>query len=363
MIVCGYRRGRPGGCAASRSRNLRRPAVPLLRSVRFWLGVLVSVGFVALFLRTTHLGELRDALAEAEYWWLVPALALFFVTVLVRCMRWSILMRPIAELGPMQLFPYVIIGYMANNLLPARAGEVVRAYVLGDRENVSKVATLGSIAVERLFDGCILVLMLLVAGAIAGFDDSRLTVIAIASGVIFALAFIGFYSLTLSEPRTRRFMQFLVKALPKRLEHLAEGIVEALVLGLRSVHNWRTFLGVTLLSVLAWIIEAAAYMVVGYSFNMDLSFAHFAVLLAASNMVIIIPTFLGGTGPFEWAAKLVLVGAGVAGGVAGAYAIVAHQLIVLPTTILGLLMLWAYGIGFNRISKIETAEEGVVPAR
>lgn len=325
--------------------------------------MLVSVGFVALFLRTTHLGELRDALADAQYWWLVPALGLFFVTVSVRCVRWSILMRPIADLGPKRLFPYVIIGYMANNLLPARAGEVVRAYIVGDRENVSKVGTLGSIAVERLFDGCILVLMLLVCGAIAGFDDSRLEAIAIASSVVFALAFIGFYSLTLSEERARRFMQFLMKALPKRLEHMAGGIVEALVISLRSVHDWRTFLGVTVLSVLAWIIEAGSYMVVGYSFDIDLSFAHFVLLLAASNMVIIIPTFLGGTGPFEWAAKLVLVGAGVGGGVAGAYAIVAHQLVVLPTTVLGLLMLWAYGIGFNRISKIDTAEEAVVPAQ
>lgn len=364
MIVCGCRREGPGGCAVSRFPEPPQPGrYRLIRSLRFWLGLGVSLAFVALFLRTTHLGELRDALAEANYWWLAPALALFFVTVSVRCVRWSVLIRPVGALGPARLFPYVIIGYMANNLLPARAGEIVRAYVLGDRERVSKMGAIGSIAVERLFDGCVLVLMLLGAGAFVGFDDSRLSAIALVSGVVFALAFAGFYTLTLSEARTRRVMRFLAKVLPSRVEHKAESMVEALVVSLRSVHDWRTAAAVALLSAVAWTIEAGAYMVAGYGFDMDVGFADYVLLLAASNLVIIIPTFLGGTGPFEWAAKLVLVGSGVAGGVAGAYAIVAHQLIVLPTTVLGLVLLWSYGIGFRRIAAIEPSEDATVTAR
>jgi hypothetical protein len=333
----------------------------VLRSVQFWVGVAISVVFIALFIRTIHPGDLRHALGEANYWYLAPAMVVFFVAIGVRCMRWSILMRPVHPMSPARLFPYAIIGYMANNLLPARAGEVVRAYVIGDREGVSKMAALGTIAVERLFDGCVLVSMLLIAGAIVGFDDTKLRVIAIASSFFFLAALAGFYVLTLSEQRARRVTHFLLRALPERLEERAEGIADALVSSLRSVHSWRSVLFVIVLSAIAWTIEATAYAVVGKGFGLGVGFGQYCLLLAASNLAIIIPTFLGGTGPFEWATRLVLVAAGVSEGLAGAYALVAHALVIVPTTILGLLLLWTFGIAFGRIVHPLEEEVAVAP--
>jgi uncharacterized membrane protein YbhN (UPF0104 family) len=92
---------------------------------------------------------------------------------------------------------------------------------------------------------------------------------------------------------------------------------------------------------------------------MDVGFGHYALLLAAANLAIIIPTFFGGTGPFEWAAKLVLVGGNVAENVAGAYAIIAHAVILIPTTVLGLILLWVYGVSFKRITNVEVADREV----
>lgn len=334
----------------------------MLRSLRFWLGLLVSLVFIGLFLRATRPRELVDALGEANYWWLLPALAVLFVSICIRCLRWALLMRPVKRLSPARLFPYAIIGYMANNLLPARAGELVRAYVLGDRERISKTATLGTIAVERLFDGCVLVAMLVLAGAIVGFDDGQLRIIAIASTVLFVVALVGFFAITHSEARTRKVMRFFLRALPDRLEHRAEDLAESLVISLRSVHDWRSLAAVTLLSALAWTAEAGAYAVVGQGFDLDVGFGEYCLLLAASNLAIIVPTFLGGTGPFEWATKLVLVGAGVADAVAAAYAVVAHALVIVPTTILGLFLLWTFGIAFGRIAEVRAPEEEVAAA-
>jgi glycosyltransferase 2 family protein len=332
----------------------------LLRSVRFWLGFAISAVFIALFLRATHPRELGAALEQANYWYLLPGTAILFLAVCVRCVRWSILMRPVTPISPVRLFPYAIIGYMANNLLPARAGEVVRAYVLGERERVSRMATFGTIAVERLFDGCILVLMLLIAGAFVGFGDGRIQVIAIASSILFVAAFTGFYVLTLSEARTRRVLRFVLRALPRRFEHAAEAMAESLVTSLRSVHDWRSLSMVVFFSALAWTVEAGSYAVIGLGFDLGVSFAYYCLLLAAANLAIIVPTFFGGTGPFEWAAKLVLVSAGVASAVAGAYAIVAHAVVLVPTTILGLILLWSFGVSFGRLTRVEVEEEGIV---
>ena len=332
----------------------------MLRSLRFWLGFAVSAVFVALFLRATHPREIAQALEEANYWYLIPGTGILFVAVCVRCVRWSILMRPVAPMSPARLFPYAIIGYMANNLLPARAGEIVRAYVLGEREHVSRMGTFGTIAVERLFDGCILVLMLLTAGAIVGFGDGRLRVIAAASSALFIAALVVFYVLTLSEDRARKVLRFLLRALPRRYEPAAEAMGESLVGSLRSVHDWRSLSLVVVLSALAWTVEAGSYAVVGLGFDLGVNFAHYMLLLSAANLAIIVPTFFGGTGPFEWAAKLVLVSAGAADAVAGAYAIIAHAVILIPTTVLGLILLWSFGVSFGRLTHVEVEEEGIV---
>ncbi|MCC7363441.1 MAG: flippase-like domain-containing protein [Dehalococcoidia bacterium] len=334
----------------------------MLRSFRFWAGVAISAVFIGLFLRATHPRELADALESANYWWLIPAGGVLFLAICARCVRWSVLMRPIAPMSPVQLFPYAIIGYMANNLLPARAGEVVRAYILGEREKVSRMGTFGTIAVERLFDGCTLVLLLLLAGSVVGFENGRLQAIAIASTVLFVAAIVIFYVLTHSEERATRVMHWLARLLPARFESRAEDIADSLVLSLRSVHSLRSAGLVLLFSAVAWTLEGGAYAVIGIGFDLDVSFWHYLLLLAASNLAIIIPTFFGGTGPFEWATKLVLTGAGVLAPTAAAYAVIAHAFVLIPTTILGLVFLWSFGVSFRGMTRrVETEETGVTP--
>jgi uncharacterized protein (TIRG00374 family) len=335
---------------------------PLFRSLRFWAGVAISVLFIWLFLRGIDRGEIVDGFKEVNYWYMIPAVGVLFVALTIRCWRWSVLMRPVAPIGPWRLFPYAIIGYMANNLLPARAGEVVRAYVTGEREHVSRMGTFGTIAVERLFDGCILVMMLLISGLAVGFEDGRLRAIAAASSLLFVAAFAGFFLLTQSEERAKRLIHWFLRFLPECLEHQAEHMADMLVNGLRSVHDWRTLLTVLVLSAAAWTVEASAYAVIGLGFDLGVNFGHYCLLLAAANLAIIIPTFLGGTGPFEWAAKLVLVGAGVEGGLAAAYAVVSHAVIFVPTTILGLILLWTFGISFRRVTHLHATEEPEVEA-
>lgn len=333
----------------------------MFRSLRFWSGAVISAVLIFLFLRATHPRDLADALNEASYWWLLPATGVLFVALALRCYRWSFLMRPVAPIGAFKLFPYAIIGYMANNLLPARAGEIVRAWVVGEREDVSRVATLGTIAVERLFDGCVLVLMFLVAGAFVGFNDGRLRVIAVASSALFLAALAIFYFVTYTEERATKVFRIFTRFLPERYEHLGEEMVHNLSVSLRSVHTPGSLFIVFALSAAAWTVEAACYAVIGRGFDLDVNFGHYALLLSAANLAIIIPTFLGGTGPFEWAAKLVLVGAGAADAVASAYSVVAHAIIIVPTTILGLIFLWSFGLSFRRITRAAAAGEGSQP--
>jgi uncharacterized membrane protein YbhN (UPF0104 family) len=158
-----------------------------------------------------------------------------------------------------------------------------------------------------------------------------------------------------------RVSHWLLRLLPARFEHRAEELAESLVRSLRSVHDWRSLGLVVLFTAVAWTIEASSYAVVGQGFDLDVSFGHYCLLLAAANLAIIIPTFFGGTGPFEWAVKIVLVGAGVTEATASAYAVISHAFILIPTTILGLILLWSFGISFRRVTRPDVQEEPAAP--
>ena len=86
----------------------------------------VSVALLALFLLTIDVRRMADALADANYLWVIPAVALYLVSVVFRTLRWRVLLLHMKPVSVARLYPVVVVGYMANNILPVRLGEVVR---------------------------------------------------------------------------------------------------------------------------------------------------------------------------------------------------------------------------------------------
>jgi uncharacterized protein (TIRG00374 family) len=127
-----------------------------MRRWQFWLGVLISGFFLYLVLHKLHWVDFWEALKTANYWWLLPGVAVYFVGVWVRAWRWHYLLRPLKSISTRTMFPIVAIGYMGNNIYPARAGEVLRAVVLKRRQGVPVSASLATVIVERIFDGVVM---------------------------------------------------------------------------------------------------------------------------------------------------------------------------------------------------------------
>src|SRR5512143_594454 len=120
----------------------------MLKRWRLWLGIVISIVFLYYALRGLELNKVGEYLRSANYWWLVPGVAVYFLAVAARTWRWHYLLRPLKPIPLGRLFPVVVIGYMGNNIYPARAGEVIRAYVLKRNESVSISASLATILVE-----------------------------------------------------------------------------------------------------------------------------------------------------------------------------------------------------------------------
>ena len=128
--------------------------------MKYWIGIGVSVILLALFLLTVDVRRMLDALGGANYWYVIPAAGMYFVSVYFRSMRWSVMLRHLKPVSTRRLFPVVVVGYMANNLLPMRLGELVRSYYLSEREGVSATSALVTVFVERIFDALALLFLI-----------------------------------------------------------------------------------------------------------------------------------------------------------------------------------------------------------
>ncbi|MHB8376095.1 MAG: lysylphosphatidylglycerol synthase transmembrane domain-containing protein, partial [Dehalococcoidia bacterium] len=142
----------------------------MLKSRSFWIGMAVTAVLVGWFVwrNWDKFPDMKRAFQDADWRLALLSLPIYFLGLFVRTVRWQYLLRPVKKVSAFRLYPVVIIGLMANNVLPARAGEFARAYVLGQRERISKTTSLGTIAVDRLFDGVTLIPLMLIVAAIAG---------------------------------------------------------------------------------------------------------------------------------------------------------------------------------------------------
>jgi uncharacterized protein (TIRG00374 family) len=318
----------------------------LLRSRQLWLGILGTALFLGLFFWRTDLGDMANALADANYWWFAPAIALWFVSAWFRSLRWRYLLRPITDLPARTLYPVVVIGYMANNLLPARTGELVRAYIMGERHRLSLMATLGTISVERLFDGLVLLAFLVFVGAFVGLSQ-ELTILAIAMSAIFVVLLAVSLYVASSAARAQRVIEALVRFAPARVRDRARGWAAAFVAGLEALRSPSALAAVVVTSTVAWALEATMYFMVGVSFSLGEAFPIYLMVAAAANLAISVPSTSGGIGPFEALAKETLVFVGVGTSAAAAYAVALHALLLLPVVAAGLVFLWAINLSLG----------------
>ena len=306
---------------------------------RALLGLVVSAIFVALLLRQVDGPELRDAFADAQPGWLIGGFAVYLGALWLRGLRWRLVLREATPLSTNDATALVVIGYAANNVLPVRVGELVRAQLLHDRHGADRVGALGTIVVERILDGLVLALFLAGTIALAG-GNGTLRALAAAMGVAFVILTLGLVLLgpwLASEPgRALR----LLRPAPQRLRRLAEPRVERFAGGLTTVRGTRAWSAILAVTAASWAVEAAMYWFVGIGLGLDLDPLLYLGVCGAANLAIAVPSTSGGIGPFEFFAREVVVVFGATTAAGTAYAIALHALLLIPVVALGLLLLW-----------------------
>ncbi len=322
------------------------------------VGFALTGVFVALIVWRLDVAALGQALQRANYLVVAPAALLTLTGYLLRALRWRQLLRPQGTLPFRWVFPVLMIGFMANNLLPARMGEFVRAYVLGQKTGLSKSLGLATVLLERVFDGLTLTFFLLLLSLGFSLPGWGWEVVVVAS-VVFLGALTGAVLLLTAEGAFRRLLRLLVGWLPAGVEAWAVGRTQSFTLGLRVLRDpWR-LLGIVGLSLGVWTLEGLSYLwiLVGFQPGLPpgaLPLAAFFVLVMV-NLGIMLPSAPGYIGTFQFFAVLALGVFGVGRELALGVALVAHAMQYLLVTGLGLLFLWREQIAWSGLARSRAA--------
>jgi uncharacterized protein (TIRG00374 family) len=311
--------------------------------VRGGFGILISAACLFLVLRGVDVRQTADLLAGARPAWLVLAVAAITADLLLRAVRWQILVSPIRRVPLGRLSGYMLVGYLANNVLPARLGELVRSHYLGDREGISRSATLGTVVVERVVDTVVLVGI--GACAILVLNIRGVVVSAILVGVALAGLLVVALAVALAAhrlPGAERAAAFLGRW-PR-----VRGIVSRLRDGLRVAALPRTVAAAAILSVAAWSCTVLAFLAAGQALGIELTVGQGALLAAGTNLATAVPSGPGYLGTFEYAGQTIAVAFGLGAAEGLALAVLIHFLTLAVSSLGGAAALVRLGWGRKR---------------
>lgn len=323
---------------------------------QFWVGILISIIFLYFALRGLDFRSFWAAVRTAKYAWLIPGVAVYFVGVWVRAWRWHYLLRPIKQVPTRVMFPIVAIGYMGNNIYPARAGEVLRAVVLKRREGVPISASLATIIVERIFDGVVMLAFVFInlselsrltqgSGVIGGLS---IQTIAIWGSVAFFGALAVFLLAAMFPRQAEKITAWAINwFVPARFREKVAGVAYKFLGGLESLRSPRDALMVFFTSVVIWLLETGKYWFVMHAFNFEVSFFTLMLMNGIVNLATTLPSAPGYVGTFDAPGIAVLEAYGVAKAVATGYTLVLHIALWVPITLLGAYYLAREGISWS----------------
>lgn len=318
---------------------------------QFWFGVLISILLLWWALRGLKLEDMLAVLPNVNFWWLLPGIAVYFLAVWARAWRWHYLLRPLKNISTKTMFPIVAIGYAGNNILPARAGELLRAVVLKRRQGVPVSASLATIIVERVFDGVVMLAFVFVnltklakLTGDSGFVGSIQTVAV--WGTVAFIGALGIFLLAAMFPvRTEAILERLInRFVPGSLREKLLGLSQRFLGGLESLRSPRHVLMVFLTSVVIWLLETGKYWFVMQAFPFEVSFFTLMLMNGIVNLATTIPSAPGYVGTFDAPGIAVLQAYGVEKAVAAGYTLVLHVALWLPITVLGLYFMAREGI-------------------
>lgn len=322
------------------------------RWFHFWLGLLISGVLLYLALRGVNLPQIWKVLQSTNYTLLALALGVGLAGHLVRAVRWGILLEDKPQVGLRFLFTSTMIGYLANNVLPARLGELARIYVLERKTGISKSRAAATVVLERLTD---VLLLLGLVGLLSFFlplpglvrNGTQIATIGFGTLAVVIL-FLAF--------RGKGLLRSVAQTLgvgSQGLGRKVQGSLERFLDGLSVLHSRRQAVFALLFTLLIWGLEATTVRLVMHSLNLSLPWVATLFLLVVLSLSFVIPAAPGALGIYEFFAVVALTPFAVERNLIISLALILHAAGYVMSSIVGLICLWAESMSLRELTRAD----------
>ncbi|MFH1540543.1 MAG: lysylphosphatidylglycerol synthase transmembrane domain-containing protein [Elusimicrobiota bacterium] len=322
---------------------------------RIIFGIIISIFFLYLVLRNIDIKTIAKFIINGNYLWLLPCIVAYTLAFILRSVRWKFLFLPIKKFSAKQLFPSLAMGFAANCIFPMRFGELVRAYIVGKKHNISKSSSLATIVLERITDGIsVLILLLLAVPFLPVFPPWVKKTIFIA--IIFFISVLGVVSILIVKKHFIDFFKkipFIKYELKERLVHK----IKKFLVGFEIITDIKSFLIVMLISFCVWLCEIFNTYFLLKIVGINLSLFAIIFVLFITIIGLTIPAAPGSLGTFEAAFVAGIMffstnGTIIMKEVAFAAALISHFVGGIYILLVGFYYFFKEGISYKEISQV-----------
>ena len=360
----------------------------LKKALIIGVGVAVSALCLRLFVPplVRQWPQVVETFRRANYLYLIPGIGFLGVLYYFRVVRWQLFLRPIKRVRKLSVASATCIGFMANCVLPVRAGEIIRPYVLHRKEGIRFSHALATAAgLERVFDLIGLSLLLIVTWVLMGVhvphssegarvaapaemsgelggtateqrsEEEEVTVEDIWKvGMLFAAmavaGCVGLVALVLFPAPLLRLGEFCTRVLPGSLRESANRFMHAVVDAMGFIRSWKGALVAAAYSLGIWVAQGLSNYALARGLGLDIGLAGAFFVAIAVAAAVALPQLPAFAGPFQLAATVAAMGFQAEAGEAGAFALLMWLVNVLPITLVGLGFLWREGLGLGELA-------------
>jgi uncharacterized protein (TIRG00374 family) len=327
-------------------------------ALRLAIGSALTIAFLFLFLRQVDLGEAWKEIKRLPGWSVLAALALIVVNVAFMTARWKVLLGRTAErVTYRQHAASVCVGRGANNVLPARGGDLLRIESMREAGHVPAFVSVGGLFAERLLDGVVLAAWIVLGAVLIGQGGPMLyTGIALCVGAIGGVTLVA---LAAKHPNAAETVVWrLARRLPPKWHRKVIRAAANVVEGLGAFSTRRRLILVLTTSLGMWIADVAMYAIVGEAYGLDLGIGAYFLLEGIGNLALAVPATAAGLGTFDYLTLQSAKAIDVPETQATAYVLTMHAFTVVPVTIAGLFMVrTAFPTFFGRRRATEPVDQ------
>ena len=318
----------------------------MMKKIQIIVSLLISVVCLYFAFRGINWSETWQAMRGANYLYLAATVLVTLGSIWLRAYRWKFMLDPVKPVSVEGLYASTMIGFMANNILPARLGEFVRAYAAGRLFKVSKSAAFATIVIERAFDLVTLVLCLGVVLLLVPLEKIRpMGILAIVFCVLTFAVLIFF--------RQRRTMvagyfDGLFRRLPDSSRTRAGNLLHSFIDGLEVLARGHHIAAILIVSIVMWASVALSLDLAMRAFSFKVPSYASLVLLVVVSLGLMVPSGPGFAGTFEAACIWsLLLFPSITKEQAASYAIMYHATQFIPITLLGFYYLWKSNLSLS----------------